>query len=299
MNPGSPLTADTRITQDQVRLSAGRPIRAQAWDLCPNVPPHDHDYHEICLIVAGSGTHVTKAGRSALLPGTVFVVPPAEVHAIEAVQALALINTCYQSEWLMTDLGLVWTEPGAVPLFLSTTLMRSARTDIVELRLSPGEFALIDAELRQIEAEGDLAFPSPLFLRCAFQKAVATMARAWMRADPTSATLAFRAEVWCAMQAIERAVSAGLSYSVAASAAGAGPTVDNFAALFRQSTGYGPTDYFQRRRLHHACQVLLNPRPPVTQVALDLGFSDAPHFCRMFKRYKRMTPTEYRRIYQA
>ena len=86
---------------------------------------------------------------------------------------------------------------------------------------------------------------------------------------------------------------------MAASAAQARLTVDHFSVLLRQSVGYGPTDYFQRRRVHHACQLLLNPRPSVTQVALDLGFSDAPHFCRMFKRDKAMTPTDYRRIYQA
>jgi AraC-like DNA-binding protein len=165
--------------------------------------------------------------------------------------------------------------------------------------LEEAEFALIAAELEQIEAEGDSAAPSPLFLRCALQKAVATMARAWMRQDPTSATLAFRADVWAAMEAIERAVNAGIPYSVGGSAEAAGLTVDHFSTLFRSSTGYGPTDYFQRRRIHRSCQLLLNPRQRVTEIAADLGFSDAPHFCRLFKRYKGMTPSEYRAIYNV
>ena len=54
-----------------------------------------------------------------------------------------------------------------------------------------------------------MSAPSPLFLCCSFQKTVATMARAWTRQDPTLATMAFRPEIWTAMQEIERAVQAG------------------------------------------------------------------------------------------
>jgi AraC family L-rhamnose operon regulatory protein RhaS len=45
--------------------------------------------------------------------------------------------------------------------------------------------------------------------------------------------------------------------------------------------------------------LLLNPRPTITEVAADLGFSDAPHFCRVFKRYKGMTLSDYRAVYNA
>jgi AraC family L-rhamnose operon regulatory protein RhaS len=299
MNPRSDFEALYRIEQSSVKLSAGRPVRAQRLDVPVDVPRHDHAYHEICLVVSGRATHRTKTGSAPLSVGDVFVVPPEEVHAIEDVDDLEVINAYYLTEWLMGDLGLLWTEPGAVPLFLSTTLMKSQIVNTVQLRLQAPEFALVVAELAQIEAEGDSEAPSPLFLRCCLQKAVATMARAWMAQDPTSATLAFRTEVWAAMEVIERAANAGLSYSVAGSAEAAGLSVDHFSTLFRASTGYGPTDYFQRRRIHRSCQLLLNPRPSVTEIAADLGFSDAPHFCRLFKRYKGMTPSEYRTLYNV
>jgi AraC family L-rhamnose operon regulatory protein RhaS len=299
MNPGDPFAALFTIEQSRVQLSAGRPVRAQSLDVPEEVGPHDHAYHEVGVVTAGSAIHRTGNGRAPLSRGDVFVVPPGEVHAIERVDGLEVINAYYLSEWLMGDLGLLWSEPGAVPLFLSTTLMRPQIVDTVQLRLDPHEFEQVAAELIDIEAEGDRAAPSPLFLRCALQKAVATMARSWMRQDPTSATLAFRPEVWAAMEAIERAASNGVAYSVAQSAKAAGLSVDHFSALFRSSTGYGPTDYFQRRRIHRSCTLLLNPRPSITEIAAELGFSDAPHFCRLFKRYKAMTPSEYRRIYNV
>ena len=299
MKPRSGFSALYTIEQSSVQLSAGRPVRAQRMDVPEDVPRHDHAYHEICLVTAGRAVHRTRSGRAPLQPGDVFVVPPGEVHAIEAVARFEVINAYYLSGWLMGDLGLLWSEPGAVPLFLSTALMRSQPAETVQLRLVPEAAEIVAAELSQIEAEGDRAAPSPLFLRCALQKAVATMARAWMQQDPTSATLAFRPEVWAAMDAIERAANAGSAYSVAASAESAGLSVDHFSALFRSSTGFGPMDYFQRRRIHRSCTLLLNPRPSITEIAADLGYSDAPHFCRLFKRYKGMTPSAYRAVYNV
>jgi len=299
MKPRSAFIAQYTIEQSSVQLSAGRPVRAQRLGVPEDVPRHDHAYHEICLITSGRALHRTKTGHAPLSPGDMFVIPPGEVHAIEAVDGLEVINAYYLSEWLMGDLGLLWSEPGAVPLFLSTALMKSQIVDIVQLRLNPEAFRLVAAELAQIETEGERTTPSPLFLRCALQKAVATMARAWMQQDPTSATLAFRPEVWAAMDAIERAANAGTAYSVASSAEAAGLSVDHFSTLFRSSTGFGPMDYFQRRRIHRSCTLLLNPRPSITEIAADLGYSDAPHFCRLFKRYKGMTPSAYRAVYNV
>ena len=101
------------------------------------------------------------------------------------------------------------------------------------------------------------------------------------------------------MEAIERTANSGAAYSVAQSAKTAGLSVDHFSTLFRASTGYGPSDFFQRRRIHRSCTLLLNPRPSITEIAAELGFSDAPHFCRLFKRYKGMTPSEYRAVYSV
>ncbi|MEQ1769201.1 MAG: AraC family transcriptional regulator [Devosia sp.] len=299
MNPRSHLKATWRVDQEFVQLSAGRPVRAERLPVPIDVAPHDHAFHEIGLVVAGSATHITQAGRAPLLPGDLFVVPPDEVHALEGARDLEIINAYYLSEWLMSDLGLLWTEAGAVPLFLSGTLMKTGSTDTVQLRLKPDDFTRVQSELTEIAAEGRAASPSPLYLRCALQKAIALIARNWIEQDPTSATLAIRSEVWSAMETIERAVNTGSSYSVAASATASGVSVDHFSTLFRTSTGYGPTDYFQRRRVHRACQLLLNPAPRVTDIAAELGFSDAAHFCRVFKRYKGLTPSGYRDLYDV
>src|SRR5688572_7582653 len=117
MNPRSEFAAEWRVEQAHVRLSAGRPVRAQRLAVPKAATPHNHAYHEIGLVLAGTATHVTKAGRAPLSPGAAFIVPPEEVHALVDVHDFEVINTYYLSEWLMMDLGLLWSEPGVVPLF--------------------------------------------------------------------------------------------------------------------------------------------------------------------------------------
>ncbi|NBZ89808.1 AraC family transcriptional regulator [Stagnihabitans tardus] len=299
MNPGSDFLPLYCIEQAFVRLAADKPVRAQRLEVPEDVPRHDHAFHEICVVTEGTAAHVTKGGVLPLAPGDVFVVPPGEVHGLANVRNLKVINAYYLSEWLLGDLGLLWAEPGAVPLFLSRALMTFQIVNVVQFRLTADELAGVILELDQIEASVEAAKRSALSLRGSFLKIVATLSQAWMRADPSAATIAFRSEVWNAMEVIERAVQSGGLFSVADYARKAGMTADHFSALFRGQTGYGPMDYFQRRRIHRACQMLLAPRLNVTEVATEMGYSDAPHFCRMFKQHMGMTPTRYRAVYQA
>ena len=298
MNTRLNFEAHFRIEQEHVQLSAGMPVRAQSL-FAESVLPHDHSYHEVCLIISGTATHITAQGRMPLGKGDVFVVPPDIVHAIEDTDNLQLINTYYLSEWLMHDLGLLWSEPGAVPLFLSNSLMRNRGPRLVQFHLEDWEFDGLHSELVDIENEGERKNPSLLFLRCCLQKSIATMSRAWTREDPIRSKVIMRPEIWRAMKEIEMAVNNGNSFSVADNSQKSNMSADHFSSLFKTDTGFAPMDYFQRRRVHRSCQMLLNPRPSITEIAMDLGFSDAPHFCRMFKRYKEMTPSQYRKVYQV
>jgi len=52
-------------------------------------------------------------------------------------------------------------------------------------------------------------------------------------------------------------------------------------------------------RLEQALSMLGNPNMHITDVAYDLGFSDAAHFTRAFRRWTALSPREYRRQRQS
>jgi AraC family transcriptional regulator len=53
-------------------------------------------------------------------------------------------------------------------------------------------------------------------------------------------------------------------------------------------------DYIRKLRIEQACNALVHSDFSLAQIALSAGFSDHSHFSRIFKRFMRVTPTEYR-----
>lgn len=79
-------------------------------------------------------------------------------------------------------------------------------------------------------------------------------------------------------------------------AAVAGLSVSQFAARFREVTGYPPVDYFNRLRMHRACQWLDTSDLSVKEIANRLGYDDPLYFSRAFKAVMELAPSEYRRV---
>jgi AraC family transcriptional regulator len=69
----------------------------------------------------------------------------------------------------------------------------------------------------------------------------------------------------------------------------------HFVRSFKQSFGEPPHRYWRVRRIERAKELLANPRPSITQIALAVGFSGTSPFSSTFHRITGMTPSAYRR----
>ena len=67
-----------------------------------------------------------------------------------------------------------------------------------------------------------------------------------------------------------------------------------YSALFKEQTGFAPMDYFNRLRMHRACQLLDTTDFNVKSVASRLGFQDPLYFSRVFRSITDVSPVEYR-----
>jgi AraC-like DNA-binding protein len=73
-------------------------------------------------------------------------------------------------------------------------------------------------------------------------------------------------------------------------------SVSLFYARFKKETGLPPVDYLRHRRIIEAQRILSQPNPPaVTELAMKLGFSSSQYFATVFKRYTRLSPSEWRK----
>lgn len=64
--------------------------------------------------------------------------------------------------------------------------------------------------------------------------------------------------------------------------------------LFKEKTGQSFSDFCQNTRGEKAKELLRNPRNSITQIAQDVGYSNATNFARAFKLLYGESPSEYR-----
>ena len=68
----------------------------------------------------------------------------------------------------------------------------------------------------------------------------------------------------------------------------------DFSALFRKRYGLPPKQYICMRRISNARNLLVRTDMTLQEIASASGYEDLFLFFRMFKKYTRMTPTEFR-----
>jgi AraC-like DNA-binding protein len=263
----------------------------------PTVARHDHDHYEISIVVAGTAMHETAAGRSRIGGSSVQVVAPGEVHGFYDIDGMHIINCAYLVEWLLFDVRELLSEEGLVPLFLHTALFSQAhRLQIPQWALDQDVLQACLRELHDIARECEQEKPSQAYMKWSLKKLMMVLGRSFATRDNTL-LLPIRNELRSSLEYIEERIVQCESFSVASLAEQLGMSPDYFSRVFKDATGWSPMDYFQRRRVHHACWMLLNSSQSVTEVAHALGYSDSAHFSHLFRRYRGMSPRDFRRKY--
>lgn len=69
----------------------------------------------------------------------------------------------------------------------------------------------------------------------------------------------------------------------------------HFCRAFKQSFGLPPHRYHTSRRIEHAKDLLLRRQVSVTEIGLEIGFSETSSFSSAFRKATGMTPSRYHR----
>jgi AraC family transcriptional regulator len=69
----------------------------------------------------------------------------------------------------------------------------------------------------------------------------------------------------------------------------------HFSRKFKLAVGESPHAFVVRRRLERACHLMMTSTASLSQIALNVGFSDQAHLCRLFRRAFGQSPANWRR----
>lgn len=70
-----------------------------------------------------------------------------------------------------------------------------------------------------------------------------------------------------------------------------------FCRAFSAMTGKTPVAYLNFYRIECACEQLRLTGHTITEIAMACGFNDMSYFSKQFKRYKKATPSQYRKLH--
>lgn len=68
-----------------------------------------------------------------------------------------------------------------------------------------------------------------------------------------------------------------------------------FSSLFKQHESCTFRDYLRNVRIQRAKELMNDPKQKISEIAIQVGYQDAPHFNRAFKELTGISPSKYRR----
>lgn len=76
-----------------------------------------------------------------------------------------------------------------------------------------------------------------------------------------------------------------------------GYTPQYVSKLFNREVGTNFLDFLQQYRIEQACVLLSHTDMSTAEVAAAVGYQDARHFAKLFRRYQMISPHEYRKAF--
>jgi AraC family L-rhamnose operon transcriptional activator RhaR len=264
--------------------------RCPVEDVCL---PHDHDFMEIALIVAGSGRHCCVQGEQALEAGDVFVLRPGVWHSYVECRGLVVYNCSFSLELLQRDLAVATQDPAINYLFWSGPLSLGRRGLMT--------FHLSDAAMRECElhldamvrlandpVQGRIERLGHLLLF------LSLMARS-LGSDHRRA-IEYSPRVHAAVEEAVHLLENDPAHEWTLPELASRLHLDkcHVARIFKAGTGLSPMAYLARCRAERAAALLLRSDMPVNDVALQVGWPDPNYFARRFKAHFGLSASQYR-----
>lgn len=227
-------------------------------------------------ITGGKSTFVYGHGQCHVETGSLVFINPSRVHACNPIegQPWAYLMLYIDAQWLADlrwRLGLTSTRTwqDLMPNMMCSPELFDAFVALAECLLDPTPSA-------EVKNGRLVAFLSDLMPRLSACEA--------LRAAPASlCALADYLDAHCAEE-----VSLDMLCRQAEISPG------HLIRSFKRHFGMTPHAYVINRRIQFGQQALRRGHP-IAEAALESGFSDQPHFQRMFKRLRAATPKQYLR----
>lgn len=253
---------------------------------------HKHNFIELVIILEGHGVHLIEQTHHTIGSGDTFVIPPNIRHGYTDTHNLSLINILMRSQHLQVLEREYISMPGFYALFKLEPRVRTMHQFNGQLRLSTQALAEINNWIGSLETATQETTP----LAC-------SRARGFLQL--IVGNLCMQYETLGSLDSTKLLLVAncirymdsymGTSLYLSDLARAAGMSERSLSRNFHAIVGQSPIEYLLNMRLQRAEELLLASPAPITQIAYEVGFTDANYFTRQFRKLRGVSPREFRK----
>ena len=260
------------------------------------IPVHQHEFHELVVILAGRGRHITPHETYTITAGDAFHLAGAEAHGYADTRNLALANILFDPQRLHLPLADVGDIPGYQALFRVEPRLRSQVRLRSRLRLAPDELAVAAQLVERLQAELRKRNPGYRFAACAcLMDLILYLSRCYSRTGATEGGAILR--LGQVLSFIEKHYAEPIRVSQLALLAHMSES--SLLRTFRRVLGTSPLDHVIRVRIGKAMELLQHGNVRVTEAAFQCGFHDSNYFARQFRKVTDRTPRQFQQASRA
>lgn len=252
---------------------------------------HQHEFHELVVILAGRGRHITDSEEYALEAGDVFLLRGDMAHGYADTERMTLVNILFDPERLRLPTAMLRDLPGYHALFRIEPAMRFQDRLKSRLRLQGEDQGVAAGMIARLQQELSGQAPGYRFLACAhLMQLIGFVSRCYSTDERQRARPFLRlGEVLSHIELHYRE-----PITVAQLTRIAHMSESSLMRQFRQVMNRSPLDHIIRVRVRKAAEMLQRGDVRVTEAAFACGFGDSNYFARQFRRVMGMSPRQYR-----
>lgn len=254
---------------------------------------HSHSFHEVCLAYSGEGRFNSGTTQYDVVPGSVFLARPGDIHEIES----SRVSPLGIAFWGFTfrPVGVPGAAGASRPSDASGWWSGLTRSDGPVMSDRTGALPSLVTALAAEAAAPVSGYTTALSALGA--TLVMETARAFALDNDLAVEPVRRDRGPLVVDAMQRHLRDNLSRPITVRdvAAAAHLSERHAERLFTQQTGASIMSTLRRLRLELAAQLLMDHTLSITEVARACGYSDVRPFSTAFKRHYGRTPGDHRR----
>lgn len=258
------------------------------------LPMHVHDFLEIFYIEKGKGYHILNNTKTFVEEGDLIFLSYHSAHTLEPItEDFTWINLSFYPEFINKSLINEFNSSEIIKLSVFKSMFEddTITATSIHVKNAKDEFYSI---FRQMEEEYKnkrygyiqiLKYDLLIVLTKVFRDIK----------DTNNMPVEFNNNkiINAVIQELENNLSGDFNLDTFAQKVYMSPKY--FSRFFKQSVGMTFIEFVHRQRINKACELLKDTDMSIADIMQSVGYSDGKSFYRIFKRYKGVTPSIYRK----